>query len=76
MLSCPNTEATWLTCIRDPLNFCIQRDAGIRQDTEDQLRVGLGSITGLEPGFLQSAVQITLRVGRHNGWSAVDHILF
>ena len=61
--------------VRDALNFSVQRNTGVWQDTDNKLRGGLGSVTGLEPFFLKSAIDVALGISMSNGGSLVDDIL-
>lgn len=63
------------TSIRDTLDFSIKRSTSVGQDTKDQLWIGLGSVTSLEPSFLERTINVAIRISIGDRWSTVNNIL-
>lgn len=61
--------------VRDTLDLSIERNTSVGQNAENQLRSSLGSITGLQPGFLQGTINVTLRISVGDWRGAVDNVL-
>jgi hypothetical protein len=60
-------------CIRDTFNFSIKRNTGIGQDADNELGSSLGSVTRLEPSFLQDTVNVALSISVGDGRGLVDN---
>lgn len=64
------------TCIRNTFNFSVQLSASVGQNAKNELWVGLGGVTSLQPGFFECTVNVALGVSVGNWGSAVDDVLF
>jgi hypothetical protein len=61
--------------IGNALDFSIERNSCVGQDTDDELRSSLSSITSLKPSFLQGTVNVSLGISVGNRGCLVDNIL-